>query len=136
MTKATIGKPPRAPKVYKGCKSSASTSLTVRIQVISTSLMRKEVPLPKCRSMMKKLSNTVRARMLTHIMKRGSLDYQQNMWVMCMDDRNHIPYSDSIKDKIILGYFLGSTMSTIFSNAIRDMDRQDINSLILMIANL
>lgn len=69
--------------------------------------------------------------LLNHIMMRGDPFYKQNVFTMCIDERNMTPYSDEIKDIVMLGTMLDWTPKKTFRNAIKRMDHLDLKSLML-----
>lgn len=68
-------------------------------------------------------------KLLDHILYRGDTDYIWNIWTMFLDERSFIPFSQDIKDSIILGGFLGWTNKKILRLAISKMDTLDVSSL-------
>ena len=68
-------------------------------------------------------------KLLNHILRRGNADYQQNPIIMCMDDRNCVPYPEELKDSIVLGDCLGWTKKKTLRIVVAKMDNLDLNSL-------
>ena len=72
-------------------------------------------------------------KMLHHILCRSKSNYRQDMWSMCMDDRNMIPYPEWTKDTIVAGYWLGWSPKKILRHVVSKLDKLDLNSLLLIL---
>lgn len=70
-------------------------------------------------------------RLLNHIIKRGEPSYRQDVWTMCVDDRNCTPYPEISKDIVMLGAMLDWSPKKTFRQAIKNLDRLDLTSLML-----
>ena len=73
---------------------------------------------------------------LNHILRRGDPDYIQDTWTMCMDDRNGMPYPETVKDQVILGNILEIHPKKTFRHAMKQLDQKDLDSLMLVMDSL